>query len=372
MNEKSTAIKYELVHVDKHTGARAGIITTPHGKIETPCFMPVGTQATVKTMDPDDLYGLGTRMILANAYHLSQRPGTDIVKRAGGLHEFMGWNGGIITDSGGFQVFSLSSLRHIGRKGVEFQSHVDGSKIFLGPEESMRIQQDLGADIAMCFDECIPYPVERDYACNSTELSIEWAAKCKEMHVPEKQGLFGIVQGGMYTDLRQDCARRLVEMDFDGYALGGLSVGEPDVLMYEMIECTTGCLPAEKPRYLMGCGTPVNLVKSVYSGIDMFDCVLPTRNARNGTAFVKGGKVVVRNGRYKADYTPIDVDCECSTCKRFTRAYLRHLFNTDEILGLNLITNHNIHFFTNLMKQAREAILSDSYSEFMSEHINNC
>lgn len=358
------AVHFELLHVDRHTGARAGILHTPHGDVPTPAFMPVGTQATVKTLDPRDLEEIGTRMLLVNAYHMSQRPGTEIVKEAGGLHRFMGWDGGIITDSGGYQVFSLSSLRRVGRDGVEFQSHVDGSRVFIGPEDSMRIQQDLGADIAMVFDECIPYPAERDYACKSTRLTIEWAESCKALHQPEVQGLFGIVQGGMFPDLRGECARELVGMDFDGYALGGLSVGEPDVLMYEMISHTVEHLPPEKARYLMGCGTPENLVTAIGLGVDLFDCVLPTRNGRNGTAFVTGGKLVVRNGRYKKDFRPLDEECGCSTCSRFSRAYLRHLFNTDEILGLELVSYHNIHYYVRFVEGIREAILNDSFKEY--------
>lgn len=362
------AIRYELIKECKQTGARLGRLHTPHGVIETPIFMPVGTQATVKAMTPEELKEMEAQIILSNTYHLYLRPGHELVKEAGGLHKFMNWDRPILTDSGGFQVFSLGDLRKITEEGVEFQSHIDGSRHFLSPERVMEIETALGADIIMAFDECAPYPAEYEYVKKSMERTTRWAVRCKEAFVnTENQALFGIVQGGMYRDLREQSAKELVELDFPGYSIGGLSVGEPKELMYEVLEYTTPLLPKDKPRYLMGVGSPDALIEGVMRGVDMFDCVLPTRIARNGTAMTSQGRIAIKNAKFTRDFTPLDPECDCYTCKNYTRAYLRHLYKADEILSARLMTTHNLHFLINLMKQVREAIMDDRLQDFRNE-----
>lgn len=358
------AVTYELIQQCPETGARAGRLHTPHGSFDTPMFMPVGTQGTVKTLSPEELHTMGAGVILGNTYHLFLRPGHEIVKKAGGLHRFMNWDGAILTDSGGFQVFSLGALRKISEEGVAFRSHHDGSKQFLSPEKSMEIQMALGSDIAMAFDECTPYPADYEYACRSMRLTTRWAKRCQAVHNREDQALFGIVQGGMYADLRQESAEQLVAMDFPGYAIGGLSVGEPKPLMYEVLEQTVPFLPQNKARYLMGVGTPDCLVEGVARGIDMFDCVFPTRVARNGTAITSQGRVVIRNAAYIEDFMPLDPECDCYTCRNYSRAYLRHLIRCDEIFGLRLMSLHNLHYLIKLMHQIRTAIIDGNYPEF--------
>ena len=359
--------EYELIKKDGN--ARLGKLTTPHGIIETPVFMPVGTQATVKSMTPEELKEeVKAQIILSNTYHLYLRPGHKLVKDAGGLHNFMKWDRPILTDSGGFQVFSLSDLRKITEEGVEFKSHLDGSKHMFTPESVMEIENSLGADIIMAFDECCPYPSTYEYAKNSMERTTRWAQRCKEAHKnTDKQGLFGIVQGSMYKDLREKSAKDLVAMDFPGYAVGGLSVGEPLDLMCEILEHTTQFLPENKPRYLMGVGTPDYLIEAAIRGIDMCDCVLPTRIARNGTAMTWNGKVVVRNATYERDWGPLDPECDCYTCKNYTRAYIRHLVKANEILGIRLLSIHNLRFLTKLMERVREEIEKDNLGTFREE-----
>lgn len=362
------AIKYELIKECKQTGARLGRLHTPHGVIETPIFMPVGTQATVKAMTPEELKDMDAQIILSNTYHLYLRPGHELVAEAGGLHKFMNWDRPILTDSGGFQVFSLGELRKITEEGVTFQSHLDGSKHFLSPEKVMEIENALGADIIMAFDECAPYPAEHDYVKKSLERTTRWAVRCKEAHKnTEKQALFGIIQGGMYRDLREQSAAELIPLDFPGYAIGGLSVGEPKELMYEVLDYTTPLMPKDKPRYLMGVGSPDALIEGAIRGVDMFDCVLPTRIARNGTAMTSVGKIVIKNAKYTRDFTPLDPNCDCYCCKNYTRAYLRHLYKADEILSSRLMSTHNLHFLLNLMKQVREAIMEDRLLDFRND-----
>lgn len=361
------AITYELVKRCSKTGARAGRLHTPHGVFDTPIFMPVGTQATVKAMSPDELKQMGAGIILSNTYHLYLRPGHELVAEAGGLHTFMHWDRGILTDSGGFQVFSLGPLRKITEDGVTFRSHLDGSKHFLSPEKATEVQMALGADIIMAFDECVPYPAEYEYAKASTERTSRWAERCKRAHGRTDQGLFGIVQGGMYKELRTMSAQQLVAMDFPGYAIGGLSVGEPKPLMYELLDHTVPQLPESKPRYLMGVGTPDCLVEGVMRGIDMFDCVFPTRVARNGTVMTGRGRLVVKNAEYARDFHPLDPECQCYACRNFSRAYIRHLLKTDEIFGLRLTTIHNLHFLLNFMRNMRQAILEDRFVSFREE-----
>lgn len=359
------AIKYELIKQCKQTGARLGRLHTPHGVIDTPVFMPVGTQATVKGMSPEELKEIGAHIILSNTYHLYMRPGHKLIEKMGGLHKFMNWDRSILTDSGGFQVFSLSDLRNITEDGVTFKSHLDGSKHFITPEMAMEIQNSLGADIIMSFDECTPYPAEYDYAKGSLERTTRWAKRCKEAHKnTENQALFGIVQGSTYKDLRIQSAKELIELDFPGYSIGGLSVGEPKDLMYEMLECTVPELPKDKPRYLMGVGSPDCLIEGAIRGIDMFDCVLPTRIGRNGTVMTSHGKVVVRNALYQEDNMPLDEECDCYACKNFSRAYVRHLLKADEMLGLRLTTLHNLRFLINLMNDIRNAIMNDNLLDF--------
>lgn len=365
------AITYELIKQCPYTGARAGRIHTPHGSFDTPIFMPVGTQATVKTLSPEELKAMDAGIILSNNYHLFLRPGSSLVKEAGGLHKFMNWDRAILTDSGGFQVFSLGELRKISEEGVTFRSHIDGSKKFLSPEIATKSQMDLGADIIMAFDECVPYPADFKYTRESMELTLRWAQRCKDTMTNTNQGLFGIVQGGMYKDLRIECAHRLVDMDFPGYAVGGLSVGEPKEMMYEMLDITLEHLPKNKARYLMGVGTPDCLVEGVMRGIDMFDCVYPTRVARNGTAMTWNGRLVIKNAQYEHDFTPIDEHCNCYTCRNYSRAYIRHLVRVNEIFGLRLLTIHNLHFLIDFMKQMRQAILEDRFPEFYRKFTAN-
>ena len=361
------AVTYELLHVDKNTGARRGIVHTPHGDIQTPVFMPVGTQATVKSMTPEELKQIGAQIILSNTYHLYLRPGQDIVKMAGGLHKFMNWDRPILTDSGGFQVFSLGDLRTIAEEGVEFKSHLDGSKLFFSPESVMKTEEDLGADIIMAFDECCPYTSTYEYTKNSMERTTRWAKRCKEAHTTENQALFGIIQGGFFEDLRKQSAKDLIELDLPGYAIGGISVGEPKEKFIEMLRYTAPLMPENKPRYLMGVGTPDYLIEAALAGIDMCDCVLPTRIARNGTAMTWNGKIVVRNATYEKDFTPLDPECDCYACKNYTRAYIRHLVKTKEILGTRLLSIHNLYFLTKLMERVRIEIENDNLLNFKND-----
>ena len=371
------AIKYELIHKDAVTGARAGILHTPHGSFPTPIFMPVGTQATVKSVSPNELEELGAGIILSNTYHLFLRPGAELVKKAGGLHKFMNWSRGILTDSGGFQVFSLGELRKISEDGVTFRSHLDGAKKFLSPEISIETQMALGSDIAMAFDECIPYPADYDYAKKSTERTHRWAERSLKAEKLPTQGVFGIAQGGMYADLREESAKIIGSMDFDGCAVGGLSVGEPKELMYEMLSVSTKFLPENKARYLMGVGTADFLIEGVFRGIDMFDCVFPTRVARNGMAMVSPhtnsrGRLVMKNSDYTEDFSPLENDCDCYSCKNnFTRAYIRHLVRAEEIFGLRLLTLHNLRYLQRFMAKMRSAILADKFGEFREEFFKN-
>lgn len=364
--------EFELLKKDTYTGARRGRIHTDHGTIETPIFMPVGTQGTVKSMDQDDLKAMNAQIILGNTYHLYLRPGMDIMKKAGGLHRFMNWDRPILTDSGGFQVFSLGELRKIREEGVEFQSHLDGSRHFMTPEKSIEIQNIIGADIMMCFDECAPADADYDYAKKSLEMTLRWAERCKAAHArPEEQALFGIVQGGMFEDLRARAAREMVEMDFPGYSIGGLSVGESKQTMFHILETTTPLLPENKPRYLMGVGSVDALIEGVMRGVDMFDCVLQTRIARNGTAMTSLGKVVVRNAVYAEDFTPLDPNCDCPVCRKYTKAYLRHLIKCNEILGARLLTYHNLYFTLKLMDNVRKAIETDTMRELRDAVFRN-
>ena len=363
------AITYELIHKDKNSGARRGVIHTPHGDIQTPVFMPVGTQATVKSLTPEELKNeVGAQIILSNTYHLYLRPGHKLVEEAGGLHGFMNWDRPILTDCGGFQVFSLSDLRTISEEGVEFKSHLDGSKHFLSPEKVMEIEESLGADIIMAFDECVEYPASYEYTKNSMERTTRWAKRCKEAPLKtDKQGLFGIIQGGFYKDLRTQSAKDLIELDFPGYAIGGISVGEPKEEFLDILRYTAPLMPENKPRYLMGVGTPDYLIEAALAGIDMCDCVLPTRIARNGTAMTWNGKVVVRNATYERDFGPLDPECDCYACKNYTRAYIRHLIKAKEILGVRLLSIHNLYFLTKLMERVRIEIEHDNLENFKNE-----
>ena len=358
--QKSEGV-FHLLKEDSSTKARLGVLRTPHGVINTPVFMPVGTYATVKTCSPRELEDLGAQIILGNAYHLYLRPGHNIVKKAGGLHKFMSWKGPILTDSGGYQVFSLGENRELSEEGAMFKSVIDGSKHFFSPERSIEIQEAIGADIIMNFDECTPYPCDYEYAKESMELTSRWARRCKDAHSKDGQLLFGIVQGSVYHDLRRKSAEDMMEIGFDGYAIGGLSVGEEAKIMYNMIGYTTPLLPRDKPHYLMGVGTPENLVEAVSLGIDMFDCVMPTRNARNGSLFTSQGRVKIKNAVHKRDFTPLDPNCECYTCRNFTRAYLRHLYMVNEILAHRLHTIHNLHFYLSLMRGIRRAIADNIF-----------
>jgi len=360
-----TPITYELYKTCKQTGARLGRVHTPHGSFDTPTFMPVGTLATVKTMSPEDLQSMGANIILSNTYHLWLRPGEDVIEEAGGLHKFMNWNDAILTDSGGFQVFSLSERREIKEEGVHFRSHLNGEKLFLSPEKAMQIQNTLGSDIMMAFDECPPYPASHEYMKASVERTSRWAERCITAHErKDDQGLFGIVQGGEYEDLRKLSAKDLTSMDFPGYAIGGLSVGEPKDVMNRVLEFTTPLLPNDKPRYLMGVGSPDSLIDGAIRGIDMFDCVLPTRIARNGTCMTSNGRLVVRNAKYAKDFNPIDENCDCHVCQNYTRAYIRHLIKCNETFGFRLTTYHNLYFLLKLMRQVRQAISEDRLGDF--------
>ena len=375
---------FTLLHKDKNTKARVGRLSTSHGTVDTPCFMPVGTQATVKTISNKELIESGAQMILGNVYHLYLRPGLEIIKEAGGLHKFMGWPRPILTDSGGYQVFSLAVLRKIKSGGVEFNSHIDGKRLFLSPEDVVQAQLDLGSDVMMVLDECIPYPSSRDYVENSLKTTLDWARRSKEYFKNQllktvnlrtnpytlSPKLFGIVQGGTYMDLRKRCAEELIEIGFDGYAIGGVSVGEPEELIYETTKFTAALLPENLPRYLMGVGMPPNLLEAVSMGMDMFDCVVPTRNGRNGQAFTWKGDLQLRNAQYKKDFSPIDEKCDCYACKNYTRAYIRHLFNTEEILGLRLVSLHNLSFYANLMKEIRRAIAENRFEEFKKQFLS--
>ena len=358
---------YEVTHICKQSGARLGVLHTPHGDIETPIYMPVGTAATVKAMTPREMEEIGTQILLSNTYHLHLRPGEDLVQEAGGLHTFMDWHKPILTDSGGFQVFSLSKIRTIREEGVTFQSHIDGSRHFIGPETSMDIQQALGSDIAMAFDVCTAYPCDYDTAKINMERTHRWAQRCKDYHTREDQALFGIVQGTFFKDLRIESAKVLADMDMIGYGIGGLSVGEPKPIMYDMLEAMMPYMPADKPRYLMGVGSPDCLVEGVLRGIDMFDCVLATRIARNGTVLTSKGRVVVKNAIYAHDFSPIDDECDCYACQHFSRAYVRHLFKAGEITAGRLASIHNLRFLIHLMEQIREAIREDRFLDFRKE-----
>src|SRR6266480_3822426 len=390
---------FERLATDRHSKARRGRLTTAHGEIDTPAFMPVGTQGSVKGVSPRELRELNAQIILGNTYHLFVRPGLDVIKHFGGLHNFMSWDGPILTDSGGYQIFSLAKLRKITEEGVEFQNHIDGARAFISPEIAMEIQAALGSDIAMVLDECVPYPCEYDYAARSAEMTARWAKRCREWKEEsiehptsniqsrmteseqsairnpqsdiERQLLFGIVQGATFEDLRRSSAQAIVDLDFDGYAIGGVSVGEPEEEMMCAVESAEPCLPKHKPRYAMGLGTPPQLLEMIARGIDMFDCVLPTRLARNGTAFTASGTINLKNAEFALDKSPIEENCACPTCSEFVRGYIRHLIKAEEILGLRLITLHNLHFYLDLMRQAREHIENGSFEEFRKHFVSN-
>jgi len=377
---------FELVAQDRDSKARHGRLTTAHGVIETPVFMPIGTQGSVKAVSPRELRELNAQIILGNTYHLFVRPGLDVIKHFGGLHNFISWDGPILTDSGGFQIFSLVKLRKIAEQGVEFQNHIDGSRAFISPEIAMEIQGALGSDIAMVLDECIPYPCEYDYAARSTELTTRWAKRCRrwkeenaqrrteeaiasQLSNSDSQLLFGIVQGGTFDDLRRASAQAIAELDFDGYAIGGVSVGEPEEEMMRAVESAEPFLPMHKPRYAMGLGTPPQMLQMIARGMDMFDCVLPTRLARNGTAFTAGGTLNLKNAEFALDKKPIEENCACPACREFARGYIRHLIKAEEILGLRLITLHNLHFYLNLMSRSRSEIESGAFDRFRKEFV---
>jgi len=372
---------FKIIAKDKNTKARSGELTTPHGVLKTPLFFPVATQASVKTLSNEDIKECGTQAILSNTYHLYLRPGVDILKKAGGLHKFMGWTRPILTDSGGYQVFSLAALMKVREEGVEFQSHIDGSRHFLSPEDVVELQLQFGSDIIMPLDECVHYPAEKDYARASLKLTSEWAERSKERFTvygsrfadrKQQPLLFGIAQGATYLDLRKEAVERLVDIDFDGYAVGGVSVGEPDELVSEITQYALGLFPEEYPHYIMGVGTPVDIFDAVSFGADMFDCVMPTRNGRNGTAFTKRGKLILRNSIYTDDFQVIEEGCGCLSCKcGYNRAYIRHLINSSEILGLRLVSLHNVYFYVKLMRDIREAIETGVFSEFREEFLRN-
>ena len=363
-------IKYQLLHKDKNTKARYGTITTNYGTYETPIFMPVGTQATVKTLDVRDIKEINAGIILSNTYHLWLRPGEDIVNKAGGLHKFMNYDGPILTDSGGFQVFSLAKPKDISEEGVTFKSHLNGDKLLLTPEKSIAIQNKLDSDIAMSFDECAPYPSTYEYMKNSVERTIRWAKRGKAVHNNENQSLFGIVQGGEFEDLRAYSAKETVKIGFDGYSIGGTSVGEDKPTMYKMIDYAIKYLPEDKPRYLMGVGEPIDILEGVERGVDMFDCVLPTRLARHGHAFTRTGKINVKNAKYKEDFTPVDPECDCECCKHYTKAYIRHLIVANETLGQRLLSIHNLRFLIKLTEEIREAIKEDNFDNCKKDFID--
>ena len=371
MKTYETKKSFQLIQKDSRTQARAGTVQTAHGTFETPIFMPVGTQATVKTLAPKDLEELGAEIILSNAYHLYIRPGIDIIQEAGGLHKFMGWSKPILTDSGGYQVFSLARLREITDEGARFHSHFDGREIFLTPEEVMKTQAALGSDIAMIFDECPSHDASRTQVQEAVRRTIHWAKRAKRVHQNETQLVFGIVQGGGFLDLRKDSLDQTIEIGFDGYAIGGVSVGEPKHEMEKVVREIAPLMPEDAPRYLMGVGTPMDLFWAIEAGIDLFDCVNPTRYGRNGGAFTRVGKIIVRNAEYIKDQRPLDEACHCYTCKNFSRSYLRHLFNCGEILGLRLVTYLNVHFFVSLVKEIREAIRNGRFSQLKKEFLSN-
>ena len=361
-------VTFEITHICKQSGARTGILHTPHGDVETPMFMPVGTQATVKFVSPEELKDLGSGVVLANTYHLWLRPGEDIVDQAGGVQKFMNYKGPMLTDSGGFQVFSLADQRKITEDGVTFKNTLNGDTLFLSPEKSIQIQNKIGADIIMSFDECIPYPATREYVEKSTERTLRWALRGKQAHSrPEEQALFGIVQGGDYEDLRKYCAEKLIEMDFPGYAIGGTSVGEDKETMYRMVKWASDALPFDKPRYLMGVGAVNDLLEAVSRNVDMCDCVLPTRIARHGTLMTSEGRISIRKAIYKNDFTPLDPECDCYTCRNYTKAYLNHLQRTNEGFGTRLMSIHNLRFLVKLMEDARKAIKEDRFNDFKEE-----
>ncbi len=358
---------FDVLARDPHSQARLGRLWTAHGPIDTPAFMPVGTQATVKTLTPRDLVENGVQIVLSNAYHLLVRPGMEVIEACGGLHRFMGWTGPILTDSGGFQVFSLAGLRKVRPDGVEFQSHVDGSRLFLGPREAMAVQRTLASDIAMCFDECPPYPCERQYACQAVDKTLTWAALCREQVRAPGQLVFGIVQGGEFPELRERCARELADLAFDGYAVGGVSVGEPEPLLVREVEDGVRCLPLEKPRYVMGLGDFWQMAEAVARGVDLFDCVMPTRHARNGSAFTRDGAYPVKAGAYRCDTRPVEEGCGCETCRQFSRAYVRHLLNANEILGVRLLTVHNVHRYMEFTREMRSALAAGTFGAWHAE-----
>ena len=362
---------FEIIHKDKGTHARVAKIVTRRGIIDMPVFMPVGTQGTIKTMSPEELQEIGIQIVLANAYHLSLRPGSEVVEKAGGLHEFMHWEGPILTDSGGYQVFSMAKLRDISEEGVEFQSSFDGSRHFFSPEDVIKLQEHLGADIIMPLDDCAPYPCTYEYARSSMKLTSIWAERSKAVHENGNQALFGIIQGNFYQDLRKLSCESLVNLDFSGYAVGGLSVGEGREMRREIIEETLPLLPEDKPRYLMGVGEPEDILLSVEAGVDMFDCVLPTRNARSGCIFTRNGRLTIKTAKYKDDFSPLDDKCDCYVCRSYTRAYLHHLFRCNEILGLRLNTWHNLHFYSTLMQEIRESILEDRFCEYKERFLQS-
>lgn len=359
-----SADHFTLIHRDTSCGARLGSLKTAHGMIETPIFMPVGTNATVKAMTPEDLLAINAQIILANTYHLYLRPGHKLVKKLGGLHNFMNWQRPMLTDSGGFQVFSLGDLRKISEHGVKFQSHLDGSYHVLTPELAIEIQEDLGADIIMCFDECPPATADYNYVVRSLEMTTRWARRCKDAHTRQDQLLFGIIQGGMHHDLRARSLADICSIGFDGYALGGLSVGETKEQMYGVMEACASMMPQDKPRYIMGIGAPEDLVEAVWHGYDMFDCVMPTRNARNGMLFTSQGRINIKAKIYEEDERPLDPECGCHVCRTYSRAYLRHLYRSGEILASNLNTYHNLYFYLDLMRRIRESILENSFTAF--------
>jgi queuine tRNA-ribosyltransferase len=370
---------FKLLAQDRHSKGRRGLLTTAHGVIETPAFMPVGTQGTVKAATPRELRELNAQIILGNTYHLFVRPGLEVIKHFGGLHKFMNWDGPILTDSGGYQIFSLAKLRKITEEGVDFQNHVDGTPAFISPEIAMEIQATLGSDIAMVLDECAPYPCERDYATRSVEMTMRWAKRCKEnvqRRTPNaesqiQQLVFGIAQGATFDDLRRESTQAIVDIDFDGYAIGGVSVGEPEEDMMRAVESSEAFLPKDKPRYAMGLGTAPQMLEMIARGIDMFDCVLPTRLARYGTAFTSTGTLNLKNAEFAMDKKPIEQNCVCYACREFSRGYIRHLIKAEEILGLRLITLHNLHFYLDLMRQAREKIDNGSFDEFRKCFVSN-
>ena len=360
-------MKFELIHQDKHTGARAGILYTSHGKVYTPTFMPVATQGTVKALTPEELKKSNVQIILSNIYHLAMRPGIELIKKAGGLHKFMHWDGPILTDSGGYQVFSLTALRRIKEEGVTFQSHLDGQEYFFSPEEIIQFQQDLGIDIMMPLDECTSYPCEYDYALTSMERTYRWLQRSLKKRKNKENALFAIIQGSVYEDLRKQCLEQMIELDLEGYALGGLSVGEDRATTNQIVAFCSQYLPKDKVRYLMGVGRPLDLLEAVIRGLDIFDCSIPTREGRTGKSFTSGGELIVRNSPSKEDFRPLDEDCTCYACKNYTRAYIRHLFNVQEILAARLNSLHNVHFFLSLMRKMREAILQDKFLDFRDE-----